>query len=442
MARCAAATSRSRCWTPLGRTRSCGGSWPTPGRSSGTVPHSTRSAGSWPSRHWSSPTMGWYGRLAVAPRRLVPSRLAGWLRRLSVRVARAAATLERPAPDTVALEDSGVLDGPGVPNRPGVPDGPPEHWLRVVAERAPELLEGRGVRGGTAIPPPAGSMPPMPNVARAEALPDRSPAGRSAPRSGDWGDVQATHRPAPLQASVPHGSAPVDRVTRPARGAVEAAPYRRPPPDPWRSEPGTRRVSTVDPPEPHAPERGAVSSPSLRRVLARLVPSRFSRRRRPAEPGTVERPRLTGTAQTPPVTRPASPAAAVPAAPIAVAPGRTLGWPVDDLHHRTTAPMPDPAAPVDLADPGLWGGFDPVPVRRGGDRRPAGPPVRALSTPAPGDVGTRWPAPPSGGPWPWAKRRPADLWPALPDDSSLWTPPSTVFTDARVRRLDDEQRGA
>jgi hypothetical protein len=38
--------------------------------------------------------------------------------------------------------------------------------------------------------------------------------------------------------------------------------------------------------------------------------------------------------------------------------------------------------------------------------------------------------------------RAPDRWPALPDDRSLWSPPVTAFPPARVRRLDDEQRGA
>jgi hypothetical protein len=372
--------------------------------------------------------MGSCGRWAAAPREPVRSGLAGWIRRLSARIARVAAALEPPAPNTVALDDSGA------------PDGPPEHWLRVVAERAPELLDGGGIRAGTAIPHVAGPLSPVPDVVRS-AAPDRSPVGRPVLRlDGGQGDPGPTGgparpRPAPRQAPVPDRSSSVDGT--PVRAVAEPTHRRRPHRDPRRVEPRTREVSTVDTPE-HVPTK----KPLLRRVLARLTPIRVDRSRRPLMTEPVRRQRATATAEVPVVGTTIAADGPVPDTPLASAPGRTLGWPVDDRHGRPPARMPSPDAPV---DPGLWGsGFGPVPapVRWGGDRRPVGPPARDPTPPTRGNDDTRWPAPPSGGPWPWATRRPDDLWPALPDDRDLWSPPSTVFNDARIRRLDDEQRGA
>lgn len=350
----------------------------------------------------------------MAPRRQVRSRLAGWLRRLSLRVARTAAVLERPAPDTVALDGSGAADGP------------PEHWLRMVAERAPELLDGRGIRVGTTLPHLPDSVPPMPDMARAEVSTDGWAAGSPVHRSADWGSAV----PVPRPASAPDEPAPARPTRRPARAAVEATPAEH------ARRPGLngRPLPTVDRPERRTVESGTPHPALPRRVLERLVSSWTDRRRSPVETGSpVPPPRAAGPVEPSPAVVP------FPSAPVVPTPPRMFGWSVDDID-RHPAPGPVDRAAVGPAQPELWGRFPPVPLRRNGDWR-SGPPARERSAPAPRGPDTRWPAAPSDGPWQWTSSLPTDRWPALPDDSSLWTPPVSAFTDAQIRRLDDEQRG-
>jgi hypothetical protein len=333
---------------------------------------------------------------------------------LGARVAQTAAKLEGPAPRTVALD-----------RHPG-PDGPPEHWLRLVAEQAPELLEGGGIRVGMAMPRLPDPLPRRPDLGtemgadmvRADAVPDWSPV---AVRPADWA-APAARPPAPTRPPV-HPSVPVDGA---ARGAVEPTPWQPPARGPQPTEAVTHLPSTVDSSVPGSAPR----PPLLRRVLARLGPDRVHRPRSPVETGPPV-PQAARTAEAPP-----APATVAPARPEPIEPTswRTFGWP--DLGAVESTP-----APVAAADPGLWGLLQPVPVRWGGDWRAPEPPVRDFGPPAPSGVDTRWPAPPTGGPWPWDVSPPGDRWPALPDDSALWTPPVSAFPDARVRRLDDEQRG-
>jgi hypothetical protein len=372
----------------------------------------------------------------VAPQRPVRSKLADWLRRLSARAVRVAATLDRSVPDAVP------------PDATVAPDGPPEHWLRMVAERAPELLDGRGIGSAAAVPRLPG---PLRSMHDAEASADRLPSGgltpgpdnRSVATDGSSpGSVPDRSVPGGLAASA-HDAAPVDRTARVARGAVASTLAAPPTADQRSSEAGARRVSTVDPTasQRRASPDSAVSLPLLRRMVTRLVPSRSRRPRRPVASIPSGPPRVTGTeAVIGEATHPRVTVARVAnrSAPVVPSPGRTLRWPVNDVDQSGNFPTPDPAG---AADPGPPGRSEPVLARRGEDRRPSGPPTRYVRQPEPRGADTRWPVPPSGGPWQSTAGPPANRWPALPDDSSLWILPVGAFPDARVRRLDDEQRG-
>src|SRR5690349_16699483 len=125
--------------------------------------------------------MGSNGGRAVAARRL-RSRLAGWLRRFGERTARAASALEQPPAPESALD----------------------HWMRVVASRAPQLLEGRGIRAGSPLtlaeprsgkrgPEPSepvdhrvvaepGTAPPAPKTGLPQALPAPNGTGAAVVR--------------------------------------------------------------------------------------------------------------------------------------------------------------------------------------------------------------------------------------------------------------------
>jgi hypothetical protein len=391
----------------------------------------------------------------VAPRRPARDRLAGWLRRLSARVAHVAARLEPPAPN------------PEVPDGSSSAGGPPEHWLRMVRERAPELLDGGGIRADTTVSRPGDPLLPPPPVIPAQESPRRTTAGLPVFPSEGRGDARPAGRPArlgpgghdglrrsaprpePFQGPSPEDSAPVHGA--PERSRVEPTPDER-----STSEPPSAVSSNVDGPEPHTPEREGPPRQSPPRVPARFAQGWLKRPRRTAETVPVrepEEPIETGAARQPPATVTAGfPSAGTGPADDPSIAGTAAGspprWPphppMDAVHRPTTAVTPGPSGPSGpgiAGDPRPWVTFDAAPVPRAGDRPRAGPLV-VVGPRATDGADSRWPPPPVGGPWPWATRRPGDRWPALPDDRTLWTPPQSAFTTAHVRRLDDEQGGA
>lgn len=336
---------------------------------------------------------GWSGRQAVALRRrlaqrkrlvlrerlVLRKRLAGWLRRWSERAARAASALDRPGPVSVSE----------------VQDGPPEHWLRLVAERAPELLEGRGIRVGMPSPRAAGKMPPMPDVSRPSPEPPARPVLRRA-------EGPAGHRSR-------QGGQDSD-------GVVDSWPqdrHRAPAEDRSHSTAGSIPARTAVPSASPGADLRRAGWGTPQKWLTRLMPWRIVRARPRDEP----RPPVPSSSAAPPRGQRAVEA-------------RSVGTP--------------------MVDAAVW--TAPAPVPAGRDE----PPPRHWDDPPAPDHGTAdawWPRPPSGGPWPWATGTAGtagtagiagsagDRWPALPDDGLLWTLPATAFTDDRVRRLDAEQRG-
>jgi hypothetical protein len=306
--------------------------------------------------------MGSNGGRAVAARRL-RSRLAGWLRRFGERTTRAASALEQPPEPESALD----------------------HWMRVVASRAPQLLEGRGIRAG-------------------------SPPALAEPRSGKRGPEPS--EPVDHRVAAEPGSPPPVPKTElpqalPASGGGGAAVARPPGPgDGW-----SRRV--------------VASASGTGREPAKLGPPPVPGERNPEPlPQPVHRP-LWSRMRPRPV-----PEGAVNGVPAFVAAERT---PV--LAHRFSAPHNEPVAgaPWPVIEPARQ--LSPVPLAAPAPKPPHRAAQRWPSTERPAPDPVVWPsaAQPAGD-------RP-DRWPALPDDRSLWTVPVGAFPAERVRRLDDEQRG-
>jgi hypothetical protein len=341
----------------------------------------------------------------VAPVRL-RSRIAGLLRR-------AAETLDRsPSPTSPVV--------PPAARRPGEP---PEHWLRTVRDRAPGLLAGEGI----------GLQPPSSAVRLGRAADPASLRWPADPRPG---------RPAPFPSDI----APAVRRLRepvPVEPAVRTTPRLPTEPPVPRPVAAPRSVAVAEPErqEPLAVPEFPVDRP------ARVVVPRFpvDRRGRFVVPEFPPDPREPLT----PPEFPAEETVAVdaPAFPDDVAAARPAPavFPVDRPGPRIVAAQAFPAHRRGTgARPGYPGG--PAPVPAAGLDWPS-----SLSSPSPAPAPAQVRAAPAWPrlPEPHGRQEPAwphpdpdpSRWPALPDDSPLWTVPGPSIDERRVRRLDAEQAG-
>lgn len=292
-----------------------------------------------------------------------------------------------------------------------------EHWLATVRARAPELLTGGGIHVGTPAP----------------VRPVRPVSRRPRPEGGD----------APVTAPEPQPATPGGPTF------VGRTRARRRPPE--FGVTGERRRAE-DPGYDEAPRGRRTRRPvlRLRRVTAPGAPDRAG------GPGWWQRPPLGATLWGPPKSPP--PAAPRPVPPRPVPPEPEAGPPA---RRRISAPSfvdPEPAVPprpprrADLAEPrpasgepasgqpvsweavGLWpalpGASRATPAPQFDDGSPREHPEPAFPVAAPG-TGDRddLVAVERTGPWP-----------DLPDDTDGWLPPRSVFIEAWVRVLDDEQR--
>jgi len=314
-------------------------------------------------------------------------RLAAGLRRLARRLSRWADATDRSAapPPTPA-------------------GGPPEHWLAVVREKAPHLLEGRGLGykldpgprawraaprppDDTSAPPPAtpgAPAPPAPRPVRRTAAPaPDGPTGAGPAPAAAWRtqsaagpqDLAATFAADRAPAAVGPERGPTGPIEHPGPGLLGPVerhghgPSDRPGPhEPLRSDPAAGREA-ITPGEHLPPLISQVRRLSVRQCEI-LDAGEATRASRPS----FEWPRLSRPLQH----RPA--------------------WP--RLHERP----PEERAPEPQA----------VAVRPS--------PPRADEPPAVDDTGH---------------------WPALPDDGEqqTWSPGLARLDPERARRLDREQRG-
>jgi hypothetical protein len=298
------------------------------------------------------------------------SRLAGLLRR-------AAAALERAAPP--------AAPGPVAPRRPGEP---PEHWLRLVRDRAPRLLEGGGIGAG----------------------PPRAQRGRAAdPAQLRWPVEPPAARGSGRSFPDPPSPSGLDRVAFPvpSRSARLARPGRRPAPRPSVAVPPRPGVPDAPAPGPAAPRPVPGDAVRRRVLVARhiAVPDGAGSPVRPAFPPDPRRSPFPGA-----------------------------GYPADPARRPSTVDFPvtrmRPRGPLPAGTPGGAG--------RVAAARWPGAPAPALPA-AP--TWPRLPDHPAAGPvWPHPDPDPS-RWPTLPDDSPLWTMPGRSIDDGHRAALDDEQAG-
>lgn len=323
-------------------------------------------------------------------RRRVSDWLARGLRRLAEAAGRASARLAAPPPETR-------------------PDGPPEHWLAVVRERAPQLLD-------RLAPPVRGQRAPEP--ADLESGPE--------PR-----DLESGPEPPDLESEPWRPRAVPGRPATPRR---EPIGRRRSTP----TAPGTTTAaaaSTSAPPEPGAgvPRRLVTSLSQAAQELLELLVRQFGARPvggraraelRPA--GSTDRGGRGRSAQptrsraVPDRRRQAPPAQA----PEAVPPRRSAPRPTQGASGPETG--------------GTWSALRQAQGTLGPEQAdPRSAPRQAQESPR-AEHADRGPeaAPPSRG-----------RWPELPEtdrllgDDLVWQPARPEFSAARIARLDDEQRG-
>lgn len=341
-------------------------------------------------------------------RRRVSDWLARWLQRLAGAAGRASVRLS-------------AGSAPVTP--PDRPDGPPEHWLAVVRERAPQLLEGLGAPGRTHAAGRHGPGPaPAAPLAPVADQPSTTPAGLPDPAVDDS---------APAPSPAPAAGVPRRLVTSISLAAKETLRH---------------LARRIDPEPSGGPDRivGRPAVPTGRWGRGRPVTPSRSRavpdRRRPD-------PRAD------PAPEPARPFPE-PALP---SPGPAL-------------PSPEPVEGQPTGTPASRGWVPPVSAREEGSARQAqgterevprattaGPVVRPAQRTERAGVdlgrGLEWAAVRHAHETVWG--RSADLpervpvqgrWPELPDPerllgADLWQPARPEFTAARIARLDDEQRG-
>lgn len=320
------------------------------------------------------------------------------------RLADAIRVHDRPAgpPSALSAVEQGHLSAAAAGN---------EHWLATVRARAPELLTGGGLHVGT----PAAARP----VAPPRRLP--RPEGGDAPAPATEPQLVAPDAPAfveqPRSVAPPTATFPVSAGRRPAHpGTTGDQPARGPAPVRilrWLHRHAGRPVA------PAAPE-----TPALRRAPA------SGDEAGEAAPGPRPRP-------TSPVGRGGPAPDARPGAPRPPRPEMPSQDPAPSVHRRPGPQFEDrpgspeapgrhpvwPALPEAARTPGA-ARFDAVPRRE---------PAHAVFPDRPRAVADD----------PGHEQAPGEAagpWPELPDEGDGLEPPRSVFTDAWVRDLDDEQR--
>lgn len=280
---------------------------------------------------------------------------------------------------------------------PGEPGSGNEHWLAVVRARAPELLAGGGIHHGGVD---GGRYDRIDGDTTVSAAENRTAALREPPSrpepgpSTARGAVPVRQRRHPRRPQAPTLTAAA-RVLR-RRLGLRLDPRERP------SSARAARPAFPQPDVPHGTPPDVVPAPEPPRRAAGnpdfgLPRSVLPEQRQPVWPNL------------PRFKRPAQPQFD----------GR------DDGERPSTAAFPPPspatAEPPAFAEPPPDGRPHSADTRTwSADARTWGADTRTWGADAPGE------------------RAP---WPELPDDGPLWEVPVSVFDDAEVRRLDDEQRG-
>ena len=306
-------------------------------------------------------------------------RLATELRRLAQRLSRWADATDQPAAPPRPPEPEASASAEG---------GPPEHWLALVREQAPQLLEGKGEgykldpgsRAWRPAPRPGPTPTAIPSVGAAlDPTPATPPTSATAAKS----------------AAIPTTAAATSPATAPARAAA-------------------RNPTT-------APSPTAI--PTVAAALASATAPNPTTAPRPT-PGAIPTvaAALAATAALAPTSAPAP--AAIPT--VATAPALAV-W-------------PRPAAPGPGAPPVREAARHPV-ADPDGQVRPLSVREREIL-----DVGvvTRASRPSFEWPRPYPELPDGDLrWPALPDDREqyAWAPGLERLDPDRAGRLDREQRG-
>ena len=342
-------------------------------------------------------------------------RLAAELRRLARRFSLWADATDRPA-------------APAPPS-PAPGGGPPEHWLAMVREQAPQLLEGRGLgfrldpgpRAWRAAPRPPDEDRAAPPAQRAAGAAE---AARAAEAAGADRSAGAGHRD-PAAPAAPEPATGSDPAAA-AAWAGEPAPA---PPGPARPE-TEGRGRGVGGPEGPGPDRSGRPPAAERAVPAPPLSAPEPQvRRLPVRPREIL---ASGEA-----TRASRPSFEWPSPPPAA--HHRPAWP--RLHERPPVrPLPEgPSEDEPAFAPPAPDRPEAVPVAA----RPlydVAAPVRAGDAP--------WPAlaPGSGAPRPDDTSAAPDeggRWPELPDDREqrAWSPGLARLDPERARRLDREQRG-
>ena len=312
-------------------------------------------------------------------------RLAAELRRLARRLSRWADATDQPA-------------APSRPPDAAGGDGPPEHWLALVREKAPQLLEGKG-QGYKLDPGPRAWRPAPQPAPRPAAAPPGAPGSR---------------RPGPTPAAIPTGAAtstpaPTGDPTPMAIPTVTEAPNPTAAPPPAAVPPVTaapasawRRPGGSGPPAARGPEPTGISYAAYAADVADPpgAPQVSEAARHPVADPDVQVRRLSVRERE---------ILDVGVATRASRPSFEWPRPTPPAHHRRTWPRLH-ERPAAAAAP-------PLPVYDLAEGPPNdGRPVAPESDPR---------------------------WPALPDDreQDAWAPGLDRLDPDRARRLDREQRG-
>jgi hypothetical protein len=334
-------------------------------------------------------------------------RLATELRRLARRLSRWADATDQPAAP------------PRPPEAPGG-DGPPEHWLALVREKAPQLLEGKGQgykldpgpRTWRPAPRPADAPPSAPASRRPGPTPAAIPTGAATPTPTPAPTGAPTPMPIPTVTTAPDPTAAPPPGSHPAPTAIPTVtaapnPPAAPPPaaipsvtaapaSAWR-RPDASGPPTARGPEPagltYAADAAGVADPPGERQVPEAV-------RHPVADPDVQVRRLSVRERE---------ILDVGVATRASRPSFEWPRPTPPAHHRRTWPRLH-ERPAPSAAPPL--------------------PVYDLAEAPPDDVR---PVAPESDP----------RWPALPDDreQDAWAPGLDRLDPDRARRLDREQRG-
>ncbi len=351
---------------------------------------------------------------------------AGALRGWAARTARRAASIL----DTDTGTDDGVAtagegSAPSARSRPG---GPPEHWLRLVAEHAPGYLHDLADRHElpTYDHTQEYARPEQP-VAYPATEAYRPPAAQVAPSAQESGGRPAPATPSPVDGG-PVGAGPV--VPAPAAAQPRTVPSGFQPvrlaPEPVVTTAADEHART---PGPAGPSTTPTTTPATTPTSTPTSAAPFEAQPEPARP---RRPIVHALLDRPQTSEPRQAAPRQAAARIRFAPEQpqpSASSPGQEQRRVGTAGPewePPAARPSPEPQPTQW------PVER--TNRPASPPVAAQPVASPDrwartrssepeHPGTRTPKNGDKSPWPDISdgKTTTELWPELPDETALWT---------------------